>query len=341
MAGSLENKRSHLLRIDIQKFIEIPTSIPCSCFSLCSSQRIVEADLGLGQEMTSVQPVPPTPDFPSAENFGIETTKPLEEFPAEGFADANFGFGPAETEKDEKGKRKKEKKEKKKKGEKGDTKDEMSFGAEATFGQDSSLDPKPEVKESWPSFGNEEMIFGLQDKAEKAEKTKQRKKKDTQKESTNDLSWPDLQTESSPVPHFGSTDRPSDMTGTAAGMAGVGTVPQPRTRLGLPVESHTSQTDRDRDPDYVARLEEILGVSKQVRHQEAALRARLDKENSRWAGRRNDGHFEESRSCFFSENIRYDTILNIDLKCLVCLVFCRLFLQSFRFQITAVKCKGM
>ena len=96
------------------------------------------------------------------------------------------------------------------------------------------------------------------------------------------------------------------MTGTGmAGMAGVGTVPQPRTRLGLPVESHTFQTDGDRDPDYVARLEEILGVSKQVRHQEAALRARLDKENSRWAGRRNDGHFEESRSrfCFLSENI--------------------------------------
>lgn len=254
--------------------------------------------------MNSVQPVPPTPDFPSAENFG-ETTKPLEEFPAEGFADTNFGFGP-ETEKDEKGKRKKDKKEKKKKAEKVETKDEMSFGAEATFGHDSPLDPKP-VKESWPSFGNEEeMTFGLQDKEMQAAKTKQRKKKDTQKESTNDLSWPDVQTESaSPVPHFGSTDRPGrDMTGTGmAGMAGVGTVPQPRTRLGLPVESHTFQTDGDRDPDYVARLEEILGVSKQVRHQEAALRARLDKENSRWAGRRNDGHFEESRSRCFSENI--------------------------------------
>lgn len=230
------------------------------------------------------------------------------------FADGDFGFGHAKTEKAEKaekakGKRKKDKKAEKEKQEKQEKKQkeenkemtemttEPSFGAEwTTFGQDPGLAAEThEIRENWPSFGNEnEMSFGLEDDKEKPkQKRRQKDQKDSQKDSEKgqNNSWSDdLQpqaTRESFVPHFGqdSTDRPSwDLS-----------LPQPRTRFGLPVsgeQGREQEQQRQRDPDYVARLEEILGVSK-VHAGEAV---RLDKQNSQWAGRRHDGHFEESKA---------------------------------------------
>ena len=279
-------------------------SLSCSFF-LCN---LLEADSGLGQEKNGIDSVPPTPDFPSAGNFEATTEAAFSDM---AFADGDFGFGHAKTEKAEKakGKRKKDKKAEKEKQEKQEKKQkeenkemtemttEPSFGAEwTTFGQDPGLAAEThEIRENWPSFGNEnEMSFGLEDDKEKPkQKRRQKDQKDSQKDSEKgqNNSWSDdLQpqaTRESFVPHFGqdSTDRPSwDLS-----------LPQPRTRFGLPVshgEQGQQQEQRQRDPDYVARLEEILGVSK-VHAGEAV---RLDKQNSQWAGRRHDGHFEESKA---------------------------------------------
>ena len=256
----------------------------------------------MGQEKNGIDfAVPPTPDFPSAGNF--EPTKTEAAFSNDmAFADSDFGFGHADkTEKAEKGKRKKDKKEKKQKEENKEMTEkttEPSFGAEwTTFGQDPGLaaETHVEIRENWPSFGNEnEMSFGLEDDKEKPkQKRRQKDQKNSQKDSEkgqNNTWSDDLQlqaTRESFVPHFGhdSTDRPSwDLS-----------LPQPRTRFGLPVSPLSPNGEQgleQRDPDYVARLEEILGVSK-VHAGEAA---RLDKQNSQWAGRRHDGHFEESKA---------------------------------------------
>ena len=260
----------------------------------------------MGQEKNGIDSVPPTPDFPSAGNFEATTETAFSDM---AFADSDFGFGHAKTDKAEKakGKRKKDKKAEKEKQEKKQKEEnkemtemtEPSFGAEwTTFGQDPGLAAEThEIRENWPSFGNEhEMSFGLEDDKEKPkQKRRQKDQKDSQKDSEKgqNNSWSDdLQpqaTRESFVPHFGqdSTDRPSwDLS-----------LPQPRTRFGLPVshgeQGREQQEQREqRDPDYVARLEEILGVSK-VHAGEAV---RLDKQNSEWAGRRHDGHFEESKA---------------------------------------------
>ncbi|CAJ1362633.1 unnamed protein product, partial [Effrenium voratum] len=58
-----------------------------------------------------------------------------------------------------------------------------------------------------------------------------------------------------------------------------------RTRLGLPLEPEPTSSQ---DPDYLARMEEILGPRKP---KAPALPPQRPREV--WAGRRNDGHFEE------------------------------------------------
>eukprot|EP00435_Cladocopium_sp_Y103_P039151 s1032_g10.t1 len=279
---------------------------PHQSFSQSDPTYQTQADSGLGQEKNGMDSaVPPTPDFPSAGKF--EATKPEAEFSNDmAFADSDFGFGHADktekAEKIEKGKRKKEKKEKKPKEENKEMTTEPGFGAEwTTFGQDPGLgaETHAEIRESWPSFGNEnEMSFGLEDDKDKPKQKRRQKDHKDQKDSQKDSekgqnnAWSDdfqpqatQATRESFVPHFGdSTDRPTwDLS-----------LPQPRTRFGLPVSLHgergrEQEQQEQRDPDYVARLEEILGVSK-VHAGEAV---RLDKQNSQWAGRRHDGHFEE------------------------------------------------
>ena len=270
--------------------------------------QFFEADPSFGQEKSVADAVPPTPDFPSAGNFG-EAPKRRDEFPNEmSFGDPDLGFAQVDkAEKEEKGKRKKEKKEKKHKQEDIENKEqsfvtEQSFGADWTsFGQDpSGIEPggeiQGEIRESWPSFGNEhEMSFGI-DGEDKKDKPKQKRRQKDQKDLKPDFpkdlkNADDFQTpKESFVPHFGQDrdrtdrrDRPWDLD----------TLPQPSTpmatRFGLPVGSPSqSPTHKEHsDPDYVARLEEILGVA-----QVQAEAVHLDKRSSQWAGRRHDGHFE-------------------------------------------------
>lgn len=178
---------------------------------------------------------------------------------------------------------KKDKSEKKNKKNKESNEEGFGKGEWSTFGQD-DLDwgqgeqPEKSKEEGsntrWPSFGHEEeMSFGFDSLQANAEAPDRSKSKKDKKDS---ISW---ERESESISPSGLTDRAADLKTV---------LPQPRTRFGLPVGNTPGDRDHG-DPDYAARLQEILGFSKD-RH---FVPHKVQEQSNGWAGRRNDGHFEE------------------------------------------------
>ena len=241
----------------------------------------------------------PTPEFPSATNAGNFGTEEIQ-FPEVSFAEE--GFEPEQKDKKKKDKKDKSDKRGKKEKQKEKSNEETFGGEQPMFGQDglswgeAGIEDNEESKNTWPSFGNEDaMSFGLGfegdgetgDKPEKGEKSKAKKSK-------KDLpSWEAPRTDPAVNGvHYSFADQ------TIGSKIESIALPQPRTRFGLPVDLRSGDVDR-RD-DYAARLQDILGSSGSAEMNSVPKRicSEHNEHTSGYAGRRNDGHFEECRIFF-------------------------------------------
>ena len=151
---------------------------------------------------------------------------------------------------------------------------------------------------AWTTFGdaqeNPESSKGKREKKDKKEKKEKelekgaRDEKQTRFQPDADVapSWPSDKGGWSSPSHT-PTPAPQTSFGIGSGFSHSSQASQPQTRMGLRFDLDFG---KDADPDYKARLQEILDLRQSTSPPATSPRK---KEPVRWAGRRNDGHFED------------------------------------------------